>query len=349
MNRIKEVDFIKCVAMIMVVTGHAGVSFIKGIPPIHVGLFFMASGFLVNYNTSFRDFFLKNIKRLYLPFVGFHIVFILFHNLWEEGWIYAQAEHYYLVLEHAFLMDVTESVLSPLWFLTALFFISVIWGLIKRLTVYLNINNVLPSHCIEMIFIMIIFLAGINYSVNGITLSWSMMNPQILNVSMVMLLVFEIGHIVRHNIYELTMNKLWGGVTAIVALVCAKFFILKVNSNFYQNVSVRDAAYGNLFLYIIVLILMWHFLYVLGSVLIKIPFLYRIFVLIGKETLWIMALHMAVLKIFNRCIPSLDRGLGKSIAAICALCIPIVLHKFWTILVELGKKFISSRKGCCEI
>lgn len=129
MNKIREIDFIKFIAMIMIVSGHAGVAVIKGIPPVHVGLFFMCSGFLLKEDLSFKDLLIRNIRKLYMPFIGFQIVFILFHNvLQKDGWIYTVPQHYYLVLEHTFLMDVTEPHLGPLWFLTALNLAIILWG-----------------------------------------------------------------------------------------------------------------------------------------------------------------------------------------------------------------------------
>lgn len=84
-NRIKELDFIKFVAMLMIVQGHAGGPSIPGLkflPSVHVGLFFVCSGFLLpnNYLVSLSDFICKRIKRLYIPFVLFSILFVLLHN-----------------------------------------------------------------------------------------------------------------------------------------------------------------------------------------------------------------------------------------------------------------------------
>lgn len=326
MNRIREVDFIKFIAMIMVVSGHAGVSVIKGIPLVHVGLFFVCSGYFLKSEIPFKELIVRNIKKLYIPFIGFQLVFILFHNvLQSEGWFYTEPQHYYLVLEHTFLMDVTEPLLNPIWFLSALNFSIILWGGAKAFGDKLDLKKMVKPLYLKDIILIIFMFVGINLTLNGFSLKYSFMNPEIINVSMVVATLINLGQ--RFNyIYSKIEKRKPYILSGIFAYVCV-FILLKTNS---FGVDVRTNRWGNLFIYILALIAVWHFLYVVGTFLMKLNIIYRLVRLVAENTLWIMALHMLGIKIFR----SFLTDTNAYLLVLWAMIFSIMIHYLYKIIVE---------------
>jgi len=105
---------------------HAPKPFHDYIYLFHIPLFFFLSGCTSKDCIDYKSTLLKRIKGLYLPFVGFGLVFLILHNSFARLGI---NEHLFSLREavqqaarvFAFSMGVDEKLLAPLWFLKALF------------------------------------------------------------------------------------------------------------------------------------------------------------------------------------------------------------------------------------
>lgn len=83
-KRIEWIDIAKCLAIVAVVCGHSGLgdSFVN---QFHLPLFGFLSGVVYNevYSKNVKNikkFFIKKMRTVYLPFVGFQILFLLLRN-----------------------------------------------------------------------------------------------------------------------------------------------------------------------------------------------------------------------------------------------------------------------------
>lgn len=89
MKRIDEIDFIKAVAIIMVVIGHTNSPIIihDMFYLVHVPLFFMMSGCTCKTNDYFFErervvnFIKRRIVSLYIPFLKYAMPIVILHNL----------------------------------------------------------------------------------------------------------------------------------------------------------------------------------------------------------------------------------------------------------------------------
>lgn len=174
--------------------------------------------------------------------------------------------------------------------------------------------------------ILIIFMfVGINLTLNGFSLKYSFMNPEIINVSMVAATLINLGQ--RFNyIYSKIEKRKPYILSGIFAYVCV-FILLKTNS---FGVNVRTNRWGNLFIYILALIAVWHFLYVVGTFLMKLNIIYRLVRLVAENTLWIMALHMLGIKIFR----SFLTDTNAYLLVLWAMIFSIMIHYLYKIIVE---------------
>lgn len=127
-ERLKSVDIAKGIGIILVVWAHARGPGSTWIYQFHMPLFFLISGYLFNSKTSIREFVIRKIKSLYLPFVIWNSAIILFHTLWNlftsrPTVLYTTKA----VIKTVLLLDKDNQFLGATWFLGALFIMSVLY------------------------------------------------------------------------------------------------------------------------------------------------------------------------------------------------------------------------------
>lgn len=318
--------------MLMIVSGHAGVKIVVYTAPVHVGLFFMCSGFLLK-KTSVKESLINNIRKLYLPFVAFSLVFICFHNvLVREGWLYTNMQHWYLVTEHALLMDVTEPLLAPMWFVTALFIASTIWTFADLINEYLDPELTMKPVCIRTILLSIVAMIGLNFTMTSNTiLSCSLSQPQILNVSMVASFMLELGYLLR-KAYDKYGEKLescklryamcgvlaWGGTLLILNTRIGKELVYTAN--------MRENQYCDFYLYVVLAVLTFVYLFILASFLKRRSVFIMVIQAVSKHSFWIMAIHMLVLDICETRFGIGHAGIRGYFVVFLGMSVPIILH-----------------------
>lgn len=138
-SRIREIDFLKGIAIVMVVIGHTNCpkELAHIISLVHMPLFFMTSGFLSfrkTENEDYRDLFSflsRKIRSLYLPFVCCSIsVYSLYYLL---GWLDSDIESYIRQILKFFAFGLGISVpfsIQHLWFLKTLFIVCIAYFLL---------------------------------------------------------------------------------------------------------------------------------------------------------------------------------------------------------------------------
>lgn len=138
-NRITWIDFAKGIGMILVVMGHAipSETFSLYLHAFHMPLFFIISGYLTKAASgkSVSQFIRGKAKALLIPYAVFGVFTYLFWVVLYRGDIAAGIEDGLSPLFHLLWINSTGLKISgEFWFLTALFFASLILDFLKRNT-----------------------------------------------------------------------------------------------------------------------------------------------------------------------------------------------------------------------
>lgn len=129
-NRLRYVDIAKGIAMICIILGHLGNSYINRVVfTFHVPLFFFITGFFTNSKRPTKEFIKVKFRTLIVPYMLTCIVIILLGTL--EGLISGDAISVFMRWSYASLYGAGDSYTTPfyipaigaLWFLLATF-----WG-----------------------------------------------------------------------------------------------------------------------------------------------------------------------------------------------------------------------------
>ena len=153
-QRVEWVDTLKFIGILSVILGHINFPLNGFIYTWHMPLFFMVSGFFIKFETHFKDFVVKNFKRLMIPYFIFSIVG-LFIEILKRYLLHREALDYTHEIK-GILIDMDFAGLCNtyafvLWFLPALFF--------SRVFLYL-IKNKIPSLLLQSLVVVFLFMAS---------------------------------------------------------------------------------------------------------------------------------------------------------------------------------------------
>lgn len=139
------VSIAKGIGILLMVVGHSGCpSFCHDfIYMFHMPLFFFLAGYCFKdkYLIDFKNFAKKRISGLYVPFMKYSLLFLLLHNLFYSIGFYSDDFGGYMNRSRfckfficTFFMFNNEPLVSPLWFVSALFYGYFIFYGIKRIS-----------------------------------------------------------------------------------------------------------------------------------------------------------------------------------------------------------------------
>lgn len=160
--RNETVTYTKTIGIILMVLGHAmcGSKVEQFVGLFHMPLFFIMSGYCFNpeYLSNARNFIIKRIKRLYIPFVLYGLLFVFLHNAFMWMGVYAEpGEHWYSITDIArksfnavFRMMTGEPLICTFWFLKSMFWGSLIFFLCRK---YLRTHIAVPCILVIAIFL----------------------------------------------------------------------------------------------------------------------------------------------------------------------------------------------------
>ena len=153
-QRVEWVDTLKFIGILSVILGHINFPLNGFIYTWHMPLFFMVYGFFIKFETHFKDFVVKNFKRLMIPYFIFSIVG-LFIEILKRYLLHREALDYTHEIKGTFIdMDfagLCNTYAFVLWFLPALFF--------SRVFLYL-IKNKIPSLLLQSLVVVFLFMAS---------------------------------------------------------------------------------------------------------------------------------------------------------------------------------------------
>lgn len=300
----KYINSLKGLGMIAVVLGHSGSPFSSYVYLYHMALFFFISGYF--YKDTYDDNPLlvikKRIKKLYIPFIGYELMFMFLRNIFINLHLYSNEAMLKIKslrdiidnLKKIITLNSTEPLLATIWFLTTLFYVNIIYVTIRYIIRKMKIRN----EYIIFLIITIIYLIGFYMFENNIDLK-AFINPNRKKVPDLFLRIFDYRNFIILLIFHLgyLYNKYENKVNMDKYLVITFSLILLYNAYKVGSIDIALNKYTNPIYFIINALLGIY----INIYLAKINILSnsRILQYIGKNSLIVMIFHLLAFKLVN--------------------------------------------------
>lgn len=324
MNKARDVriDMIKGIAIILMVLGHCRVPFMHFIYLFHMSVFIMASGYCLKEKSSenFRAFFLflkKRIIGIWLPYVIFNSLFTVFHNVFIKINFYSddiRLLNYFRYFDLGATsltnpMSFTDTVGNigktllfggatelggAMWFLAVLFEVSILFVFIDTVLTLIA-GKILKFGYKGVRIFKLIFQSTISiaFLYLGYCLSKNGLNPHLIGTDLTVYSLYFLGYLLKEfNISDREKN--FSDRAGIIILS----FIALLIFNRFCSIEISINVYDNPLYVLACAFLGWEFLYELSQ-LISRTFLMRPLLVIGQNTLFVLALHFFVFKLVN--------------------------------------------------
>lgn len=238
-KRLDYIDIAKALGMLAIMWGHVAVgNSVTFVYAFHIPLFFFLSGmvFVQDKYPDFRSFVKRRIDTLIKPYIIYSFITWAIWALFSFA-THVEVDSYWMPLLETFIAQGSEGYLVhnvPLWFVTCLFVVELLYYWISKLPEIINV-------------IVCLFLAVLSYvlindciSFDFTTLPWS------LEVAMAAIIFYAIGHLliknVGHQRVELIVNKnKWLSLLVTIA----SFVIVYYGSLYNGKVSMGHANIHN--------------------------------------------------------------------------------------------------------
>ena len=134
-------SIMKGIAILSVVIGHCSPPIIEGfVNQYHLATFYFVAGYFFKpaYLDAPKIFIVKRIKRLYLPFVSYGLMFLLLHNvfcllrLYPVGDIYSIDNFFRNGLRLLFQLTSFEPFMGAMWFAPSLLIVSIVYVVVRK-------------------------------------------------------------------------------------------------------------------------------------------------------------------------------------------------------------------------
>lgn len=289
----------KAWGILFVVAGHTMIPSIHDFVYLfHLAVFYFIAGYFFKdkYTGEKWNYFLKRVKRLWLPLAGYGVVFLLLHNLLFRLHIYSpEYDHLYTAPDYLLgvrslltLNTYAGNLLGALWFIQSLFFVSLLF-----LGCLWLAQKISTKHS-EIVFAsLIVLLTILSHSVlYGRITAVSNLLGNIVERDFAILPILYAGRLCRRWREHIPLHWAWllvtFGVLVIAQLAGIKLFIG----------GIRHTPLAQLPLLYLVSLTGCYFTLLLSFLSLRIGkrnFLFTI----GKYTLEIMALHFLAFKIVS--------------------------------------------------
>ncbi len=301
-------DIAKGIGIILVVMGHCRVLFSNLIYLFHVPLFFILSGYFFNEKysqnfSSFKEYLLKKLKTLYIPYVLTNIGIVLFNNIFiKHNLILLKTKHHivynfphierkYLNTEQIFFKikdillmnnDAHNWLTVATWFLKALLFISIISCIICFLKKY--VKN-------ELHFELIRALIYISLTICGYIMGYYAIKIYLIGPICSCSIFFYIGILYRKYKDKIKINHITAGLSFITLLILGA-----INTS---TISLYGNSYNTIFFIITTSIAGFILTLWVSKQINKAGLLQKVFTYIGQHTIIILCIHMFCFKIIT--------------------------------------------------
>lgn len=223
-KRAEYLDIAKGIGILLVVWAHAKGPFSAYIYQFHMPLFFLISGYLFNERNTVKQFIVKKVQTLYIPFVFWNIIFTIVEQILQISH-FSRKEFGSTIIKILLTISKSGSFLGATWFLGSLFVVSVVYKIVDR---YLPQTR-------EKSLILLLMSTVISY------IGFSVTFPYMISRTMVLTVFFAVGRVVRDYREKLTLYE-----TFVMTLFSIAVFVLigKYNS---ANMGANEYRYRLLF------------------------------------------------------------------------------------------------------
>lgn len=131
-KRINWIDMAKGIGMLLVIIGHVGAGhYERWIYSFHLPLFFFLSGYVFSVKSSFKEFIIKKIKGILVPYFCLGALLIVYQAIHEE--LESIRDLNFSTIYNEIIDLVVQVRCWDLWYLTCLFMVNVIFYVIIKL------------------------------------------------------------------------------------------------------------------------------------------------------------------------------------------------------------------------
>lgn len=326
-KRIEALDFLKGLAMIMVVIGHTHCPgyLYDMFYLVHVPIFFIVSGCTSRSDEAYnsidkvKSFIIKRIKTLYIPYLKYALTIVILHNVFFQINLYEHSytaeEYFYQILRTlAFSIGTTEPFLGQLWFIKTLFLAEIYYAILVYISFRCKINKWIILF--PLLFVSILFPKEFPHFMQT-NLFWPFKA----------IFLYLTGRtLIKKQITEIKLNP----------LIYLCIFILWISSPLFATTSFHECS-GILSIAMICFSIGVSLLLIqVCRILKNYKNIHLSILKIGSRTMPIYCLHVLVfallhkgyLSIFTSDPKSSYDSIHWSIYAIMGICIPLMLDKF---------------------
>lgn len=295
MNRLydENIDKLKGFGILLTVVGHSGGPLSSIIYLFHMPLFYFLSGYTFKESNADNIIFLvkKRLKSLYIPFIKYSLLFILLHNIFVKFGLYDNSLLYdkstfKINLIKNFLFINTEQLLGAFWFLTSLFFVNIMYGIIFR---FLKGKNIEYMNFI----IILLFILNITIFTKDI-----IFNLSIADYYFLMFRISCSGIVFFHMGYICNKYKILKKINTHLLYFIISIIYLYINTT-YGSISMGGNNYGSSPTFFIFNAIIGIYVSYCVIKYVVNENIEKMLIFIGKNTLPILALHMLAFKIIN--------------------------------------------------
>lgn len=330
MERSSLIDVCKGIGIVSIVIGHASWMVSVGnidIPAgpfvylYHLAIFFFCSGYIYK-ECELGLYVIKRIKSLYIPFVGYSVLYLIFRSLFIDMGILAGTKfsvgENIIALTNALTFNGIGEFLSAFWFLPVMFITMCLYAVI-----YLAVKR-FPAPFSDVLRFVICFFVGcigLYTTENGFGLLYNM------QIAYLMVFVVEIGCLYKR--YEGKLTKFINVVSLVLSMVILGW-ILKLDIGIIE--LSRFMIINKWVFYPVTLVGIW-FCLSLSKLILAGERIKKVVAYIGKNSFDIMALHFLGFKIIDFVACHLT-GQYENMSAF-----PHTYNNLWLVYIIVGVAF----------
>jgi fucose 4-O-acetylase-like acetyltransferase len=283
--RDNSIDLAKGLGMFLVIWGH---NLLPGdytgilIYSFHMPLFFMLSGVFYKQDIDFMKLIKTKAKRLLIPFLFFSIFHYVFYLIWTLLFNGIDTFDFYSILK---IVPFKDAISIPLWFFISLFEIIIIYYLLSKY---------IKNSWLKMFVVFVLSISSYLFDQLNLPFFYNYFH---LFSTLSMLLFYALGSEIfnkykQHMIFKnLVFNVMFLFMLLIVFIWSNTYFKgIDINGNIYNTTY---------FIYIIASISGIYLIWVLSNIINKLNFSAHFWSYVGKNSLGIFAIHMAMFE-FSR-------------------------------------------------
>lgn len=287
MKRIKEIDALKGVLILLVVLGHSGIKNTNIVYWFHMPAFFLISGFLFNRTNLdlpiHKNFITKKILNLIIPYISYLLLIILISLTFQAGSMEIHNKDF--IFKALWGGKLLYGQFGTFWFVTCLLFTIVGYSIIYKL---------IKSEVYRLLLVATLFLLGHFESFLIYRYGCSIIIPLNIDVSLISLCYFYLGTIVQKHLNKIQdyLNKIQNKKYFILSIsfLSISLFILFFSK---YNMDLKYQLYLNPFFTFFVPIIFTTLIFFFVKIINHLPII-SFFEIIGKHSMSIMFLHLII-------------------------------------------------------